>query len=110
MLIAPLVDNTFNKAKSDLKYAEACCYGIPIACQDLPTYSNAPVRFKTGPEMIDQIRKMLKSRNAYMKMSDEMRSKAENRWLEKNIAKYVDLYTIPLDGPRTNLTEECIIT
>jgi hypothetical protein len=39
MFIAPLEDNTFNKAKSDLKYAEACCYGIPIACQDLPTYS-----------------------------------------------------------------------
>ena len=109
-MVAPLADNTFNKAKSDLKYAEACCYGIPIACQDLPTYSNAPVRFKTGAEMIDQIRKMLKSRNAYMKMSDDMRSKAESRWLEKNIAKYVDLYTIPLDGPRTNLTEECIIT
>ncbi|MBC8416839.1 glycosyltransferase [bacterium] len=109
-MVAPLADNTFNKAKSDLKYAEACCYGIPIACQDLPTYANAPYRFKTGPEMIDQLRSMLKSRNAYMKVSDEMRSKAESRWLEKNIAKYVDLYTIPLGGERTHLTEECIIT
>ena len=110
VMVAPLADNTFNKAKSDLKYAEACCYGIPIACQDLCTYSNAPVRFGTGPEMIDQVRSIVKSRNAYMKMSDSMRSASENRWLEKNIDKYVDLYTIPLDGERKHLTEECIVT
>ena len=56
MLIAPLADNTFNKAKSDLKYIESCCYGLPIACQDLCTYQDAPYKFTTGDEMIDIIK------------------------------------------------------
>jgi hypothetical protein len=97
MLIAPLQDNTFNKAKSDLKYIEACCYGLPVACQDMCTYGNAPIRFKTGDELIDQIRSTLKSRNKYMKISDAARKVADSRWLELdcNIDKYMELYKHP---------------
>ena len=65
MMVAPLQDNTFNKAKSDLKYIEACAFGIPIACQDLCTYENAPIKFKTGDEMIDQIDRTLKDTKRY---------------------------------------------
>ena len=48
IIVAPLQDNTFNRAKSDLKYIEACALGLPIVCQDLCTYENAPIKFKTG--------------------------------------------------------------
>jgi hypothetical protein len=94
MLVAPLSDNTFNKAKSDLKYIEGCCYGIPVACQDMCTYENAPIRFKTGDEMIDQIRATMKDKGTYMSISKAAKTVADGRWLELdcNIDKYVELY------------------
>lgn len=106
VFIAPLQDNTFNRAKSDLKYIEACCYGIPIICQDMCTYSNAPYRFTTGDELIDQLRSVCKSQNQYRKASLAARAVADTRWLEldENIDKYAELYKHPYGSPeRKNL-------
>ena len=102
MLIAPLQDNNFNKAKSDLKYIEACCYGIPVACQDLCTYENAPYRFTTGDEMIDRIKSCTKDRSTYMSISKQSRSVANKRWLEidENNDKYAELYKLPYKDPK----------
>lgn len=98
MLVAPLQDNTFNKAKSDLKYIEACCYGLPIAVQDLVTYKDAPIKFKTGDEMIDQIDDTLSKKGKYMNMCAKFRKVAETRFLEneENISKYYELYNFPI--------------
>jgi hypothetical protein len=95
MMVAPLQDNNFNKAKSDLKYIEACSFGLPIACQDLCTYKDAPFKFKTGDEMIDQVEAVLSSKSKYMTHCQHARRYAESRWLENedNINKYVELYT-----------------
>lgn len=97
MLVAPLQDNTFNKSKSDLKYIEACCYGLPIACQDIVTYENAPIKFKTADEMIDRIDETLSKKGKYMNMCSKNRKYAESRWLEneENIGKYYELYNMP---------------
>lgn len=97
MMVAPLQDNTFNKAKSDLKYIEACSFGLPIACQDLVTYSNAPIKFKTGEEMIQRIEETLEKKSRYMTLCQQARSYADTRWLENddNINKYLELYTLP---------------
>ena len=106
MLVAPLQDNTFNRAKSDLKYIEACCYGLPIACQDICTYENAPIRFRTGDEMIDQIRTTLKHQDKYMTISKSARGIADNRWLENdnNADQYMELYKFPYkDSQRKRL-------
>ncbi len=102
MLIAPLADNTFNKSKSDLKHIEACCYGIPIACQDLCTYQDAPFRFNTGDEMIDIIKSTFKDRSTYMSRSKSARKVAEKRWLEldQNNDKYVELLRHPYGSPQ----------
>ena len=104
-MVAPLQDNIFNKAKSDLKLIEACCYGIPIVCQDLCTYQNAPFKFQTGDEMIDQLDEILGKKGKYMNLSSKFRKLAENRWLEKdeNIDKYVELYTLPHGDPQRKL-------
>ena len=97
VLVAPLHDNTFNRAKSDLKYIEACALGIPAVCQDLDTYQNAPFRFKTGDEMIDQINAVTKDKSTYMKIGRAGQQIANGRWLESdnNIAKYKELYSLP---------------
>lgn len=62
MMVAPLQNNNFNKSKSDLKFIEACCYGLPIACQNLCTYEEAPFKFDTGDEMIKTIEQVLEKR------------------------------------------------
>lgn len=107
MMIAPLADNTFNKSKSDLKYLEGACYGIPVACQDIITYSNAPIKFKTGDEMIDQINENLKENN-YKRHSTNARKVAESRFLEneENIMKFVEMYKYPYgSGERKHLNK-----
>jgi glycosyltransferase involved in cell wall biosynthesis len=97
MMVAPLQDSTFNKAKSDLKYIEASCFGLPIACQDLCTYEDAPIKFRTGDEMIDQIDATLSKKGKYMNICAKARKVAESRFLEneENISKYYELYTFP---------------
>ena len=107
MIVAPLQDNTFNKAKSDLKYIEACALGLPIACQDLVTYENAPIKFKTGDDMIAQIETTLKDRKRYKSICKKARQYADTRWLEddKNIDCYLELYQYGVDDPkRVNLS------
>lgn len=107
IMIAPLADNNFNKAKSDLKYIESCAFGLPIVCQDLVTYSNAPIKFKTGDDMIDQIKKTLRDTKEYKSHCKKARQYAETRWLEneENINCYLELYDTPYGDPaRKNLS------
>ena len=105
MLIAPLVDSTFNKAKSDLKYIEACCYGIPFIGQDMCTYQDAPYKFNTGDELIDQIKHIMGNWSLYQKISKAGRQVADTRWLEldQNADKYYELYAYPYKDPRRKL-------
>jgi hypothetical protein len=105
MMVAPLQDNNFNKSKSDLKLIEANCYGIPIACQNLVTYKNAPYKFDTGEEMIEIIKEVLSKKGHYMNVSAKARKSAEGRWLENedNINKYTELFTLPFGHPERKL-------
>jgi hypothetical protein len=106
MMVAPLQDNAFNKAKSDLKFIEACAYGLPVACQDLCTYKDADIKFKTGEEMMDCIAKELKAGWDYKRKAPIRRKIAENRFLElpQNLACYEELFTTPYGDPkRVNL-------
>lgn len=102
MLVAPLQDNIFNRSKSDLKYIEASALGLPIACQDMCTYENAPIKFKTGAEMIDQIDATLKDNKRYRSICKKATQYADTRWLEddKNIDCYTELYQYGIDDPR----------
>ncbi len=102
MLVAPLQDNIFNRSKSDLKYIESCALGLPIACQDMCTYENAPIKFKTGAEMIDQIDRTLQDRKRYKAICKRANQYADTRWLEddKNIDCYLELYQYGVNDPR----------
>lgn len=107
MIVAPLQDSTFNRAKSDLKYIEACALGLPIACQDLCTYENAPIKFRTGDEMIDQIESTLRDRKRYKSLCKKASQYADTRWLEddNNIDCYTELYQYGVNDPkRLNLS------
>lgn len=99
LMYAPLADNNFNKAKSDLKFIEGCCMGIPTICQDLVTYSNAHFKFKTGDELIDQIKLLIRDRQYYIAASKKARAYGETRWLEDNIVYYEELYKYSYGNP-----------
>lgn len=101
MFVAPLAENNFNRAKSDLKYLEASTLGIPIACQDMCTYEDAPIKFKTGDEMIDRIKEVLKDERRYIKESVNGRRFAESRFLEReeNIGKFFESYMYAKGDP-----------
>jgi hypothetical protein len=106
MIVAPLQDSIFNRSKSDLKYIEACALGLPIACQDMCTYENAPIKFKTGEEMIAQIESTLQDRKRYKALCKKASQYADTRWLEddKNIDCYTELYQYSVGDPlRVNL-------
>jgi len=94
-VIAPLADCNFNRAKSNIKYLEAACQGTPGVFQDLVTYKDAPLRFKTGSELIDQLNKLLKDENTYMKYSKLARSYADTMWLDDHLDEHLELYFTP---------------
>lgn len=107
MMIAPLQNNNFNKSKSDLKYIEACAYGLPVACQNICTYKDAPIKFDTGEEMIECISEQMGRPGHYKNQSHKRRKVAEDRFLEldKNLDCYVELFTTPYKDPkRVNLS------
>lgn len=105
VMVAPLADNPFNCAKSDLKFIEGCALGIPSICQDMCTYENAFLKFKTGDEMIDQIDHVMSDKNVYMKHVRKGREVIKDRWLENpdNYGKYAELYTLPYGDPGRKL-------
>lgn len=101
MMIAPLQNNNFNKAKSELKLIEANAFGLPIACQNLCTYENAEFKFDTGEEMIEVIDDVLSKKGRYMNICNKARSEANKNWLEnpENIACYQELFGHPFGHP-----------
>jgi glycosyltransferase involved in cell wall biosynthesis len=46
--VAPLVDNTFNRRKSDLKWLEYSAMGLATIASDLPTYNQSITHGRTG--------------------------------------------------------------
>lgn len=46
--LAPLVDDEFNRMKSELKIIEAGFHGIPIVCSDLPMYADVITHGENG--------------------------------------------------------------
>jgi len=91
IFIAPLNDNTFNRCKSDIKILESGAYGVPCICQDLPTYVQSPLKFKTGDELHDLIKQLLNDVELYMSMSKKYNDILQTRWLDDHVDDYLNL-------------------
>ncbi len=105
LMVAPLEVNNFNRAKSDIKFIEACTLGIPCLCQDMDTYYSAPgsLRFKTPEEFEQKIESILnwKNRTKYYKNVAILRDIANKRILESpdNIGAHIEALTTPYGSP-----------
>lgn len=101
LFLAPLQDNSFNRSKSDIKYIEAACLGIPCLVQDMATYENAlnVLKFKTGEDLENKVEEILnwKNRARYYQLIPELRKIGEKRFLERpeNIGAFMEALDTP---------------
>jgi hypothetical protein len=99
LMIAPLLDNDFNRCKSDIKFLEACALGLPCLVQRMETYKNVPdqLRFSDRAEFIEKISHILEDKKAYKENIPLYRSYAESRFLERpeNIGCYLEVLNTP---------------
>ena len=79
---APLENNNFNKAKSNIKLLESGALGMPCVAQNLCTYDKADLTFDSGSDLIDRLDVLFKDENSFMSYSDKARAYTETMWLE----------------------------
>ena len=112
LMVAPLQVNNFNKAKSDIKFIEACTLGIPCLCQDMETYSTAPpsLKFSSIEEFSDKIDTILrwKNRSKYYKNIKALREIGVSRILEQdsNIGAFLESLNTPYNSPERTFLQE----
>ena len=101
LMVAPLQVNDFNRAKSDIKFIEACVLGIPCLCQDMETYQGAPtnLKFSTIEDFEHKISKILnyKKKNKYFQNIAKLRDIGQRRILEldHNIGAHLEALNTP---------------
>jgi len=105
MFLAPLMDNNFNRSKSDIKYIEAAALGVPCMCQDMETYKDAPdfLKFTNSDDLEAKVEKLLnwKNRSKYYSLIPELRKLGESRFLERpeNIGCFLEALDTPFNDP-----------
>jgi hypothetical protein len=79
--IAPLTNNSFNKAKSNLKLLEYGALGLATICSDITPYQNSPaIKLNNDPELwIQTINKLSQSTNDRVSLGDKMK-----QWVHAN--------------------------
>lgn len=99
VMIAPLLDNSFNRSKSDIKFIEACVLGLPCLVQDMETYKNAPefLKFKTGEDLEYKLESILKNKAQYYRNTEVLRHIGSQRFLEskENIGCHLEALNTP---------------
>lgn len=105
LLIAPLIDNRFNRCKSNIKWLEMSALGIPMIGQNICTYNKYTDQVFSNTDDIDNwidklfFRKDSKEFTANLimknrKIIDGVQPANDGYWLEKNIIHYYNLYTL----------------
>jgi hypothetical protein len=103
-IIAPLRKNVFNECKSNIKLIEGWALGIPVFAQNIKTYNQyTDLTFENGDDLEKKLNNLLTNQEKFMKTVKKYRNiidygdKNEKNgwWLEKNIQKWYDLFTMP---------------
>lgn len=95
VMLAPLADNPFNRAKSNIKITEGGMFNIPVVAQDIDAYNADGWKylFKTGQDMMNQIAAILKNEETYRAAIKHGREYAEQFYLKDHLDEYILLYT-----------------
>lgn len=97
--IASLENNHFNRAKSSIKWQEACYQGFPFIGQNLEPYEEAFHKFMTGDECIDLLKTIVKDEQTYEAECVRHREKANDYWLDDHYQEILKVYTTPWGDP-----------
>lgn len=92
-VFAPLIENVFNKSKSNIKMVEAGAFGLPGTYQNLCTYEEAELKFDNGRDLISQLEYITSDFDRYMKLSEKAYQFTDKLWLEDHLEEYEALYT-----------------
>lgn len=102
--IAPLIDNTFNRCKSDIKFTESCAYGLPSVCQDMVTYKKAINKFNTADDLYNQLKRITKDSSVYMKESRKAWNyMMQTGWMEDNMEYWESFFKYPYGHEKRNV-------
>jgi glycosyltransferase involved in cell wall biosynthesis len=93
--LAPLADNTFSRAKANIKLTEAGILGIPCIAQNINCYNSDGWKylFDKPDEMMQHIKKITESEKTYRDAVDYSREYAEKFMLHDHLDEYLLLYT-----------------
>ena len=114
-IVAPLLDNTFNNKKSNIKLLEGWSLGIPVIAQDLPCYSPyTDMTFRDNGQLQNQLDGLFKSKKHYMSVVRKCRRIVDygdgmspnGWWLEKNLQPWYSLFTLPQKTLTLDLTKK----
>lgn len=110
LLVAPLIDNTFNKCKSNIKFLEFSALGIPMAGQNILTYNKyTDVVFNDANQLDNIVHQLFFANNSEKVYKDLIlhnrniiekgdKYSPKGYWLENNANLYYNLYSI---NPKT---------
>lgn len=107
---ASLTDNIFNRSKSNIKIVEAGAFGMPGAFQDMCTYSDAELKFKSGKDLIGQLEHITSDFNKYMSLSENIHNFTNGLWLEDHLDKYEAMYFTKWGSKERNLKSPGLIS
>lgn len=106
LLVAPLIDNVFNKCKSNIKFLEFSALGIPMAGQNIITYNKyTDVVFNDANQLDNIVYQLFFARNAEKTYKDLIiknrniiehgdKYSPKGYWLETNSQLFYNLYSV----------------
>lgn len=96
--LAPVIDNAFGNAKSDLKLKEYSALGLPVVASRVDSYeeagkSNAQVLFATTfDEWYNNIKELIENSELRNEMSKKAKEWAERNWIQDNVQSISEIY------------------
>jgi len=113
-IVAPLLDNEFNKCKSNIKQIEAFAMGIPIFAQNLEPYQMYPhTLFDTAEDLQNKMSLLFQNKKKYKQMVEQNKLIVDNGcpnapngwWLERNLSEWVKLFKMRTKCMDVNIEE-----
>lgn len=108
VMIAPLLDNDFNKAKANIKLTEGAALGIPCIAQNIQCYNSDGWKylFNSGEEMMQQLSDVLATEESIGQAFDNIVEYGSRYWLKDHLDEWIKIYTTPYGDPtRKELTD-----
>ena len=95
LYIQPLLNCTFNHAKSNIKLLEAYGEGVPILTQNMPLYSLNKGNLFTNADELDRLaQSILWNKAYYADLINSNYDKVQNYWLEDHISEWAKVMGI----------------